>query len=69
MLMTNITFTKGVGSPEYMAPEILNRKHYTKLADIYSFEITMLKTITWKDAYPKAIYKFPWDIADNVCEG
>ena len=28
LLMTNITFTKGIGSPAYMAPEILNKEHY-----------------------------------------
>ena len=37
MLMTNMTFTKGIGSPSYMAPEILNREHYKKAADVYSF--------------------------------
>ena len=30
MMMTNMTFTKGIGTPTYMSPEILNRQHYKK---------------------------------------
>ncbi|EDR25791.1 protein serine/threonine kinase, putative [Entamoeba dispar SAW760] len=66
MMMTNMTFTKGIGSPKYMAPEILNREHYKMESDIYSYSITMLQIITWKDPFPKEIYNFPWDIADSI---
>ena len=69
MMMTNMTFTKGIGTPVYMAPEILDRQKYKKSADIYSFAITMLEIITFEDSYPKTIYKFPWDIADSVTKG
>ena len=69
LLMTNMTFTKGIGSPAYMAPEILKREHYKKPADIYSFAITMLEIMVWKEAYPKTIYRFAWDIADTVAQG
>ena len=37
--MTNISFTKGIGTPKYMAPEVLNKQHYKKPADIYSFAL------------------------------
>ena len=29
LLMTNMTFTKGVGTPKYMAPEILFKEKYS----------------------------------------
>ncbi|GAB1221884.1 hypothetical protein ENUP19_0085G0107 [Entamoeba nuttalli] len=45
MMMTNMTFTKGIGTPKYMAPEVLNREHYKMPSDIYSFSITMLQKI------------------------
>ncbi|ELP89851.1 protein serine/threonine kinase, putative [Entamoeba invadens IP1] len=35
LLMTNMTFTKGVGTPKYMAPEILNKEKFIKSADIF----------------------------------
>ncbi|EKE41936.1 hypothetical protein ENUP19_0082G0082 [Entamoeba nuttalli] len=69
MMMTNMTFTKAVGTPIFMAPEILNRKHYKMPADIYSFAITMLEIITWKDSFPKELYPHPWDIANTVTSG
>ncbi|GAB1221589.1 hypothetical protein ENUP19_0082G0125 [Entamoeba nuttalli] len=41
MMITNMTFTKLIGTPKYMAPEILNHQHYKMQSDIYSFSITM----------------------------
>ena len=69
MLMTNITFTKGVGTPKYMAPEILNRQHYKRPADIYSFSITMLEIYLFKMVFNKSEFRYPWDIATFICKG
>ncbi|ELP94552.1 serine/threonine protein kinase HT1, putative [Entamoeba invadens IP1] len=69
MLMTNMTFTKGIGTPKYMAPEVLNKEKYKKAADVYSFAITMYECFTWSDAFPKDVYRYAWDIADSVCYG
>ncbi len=30
IMMTNMKFTKGIGTPVYMSPEILNKEHYKK---------------------------------------
>ena len=69
MLMTNMTFTKGIGSPKYMAPEILNQQHYKDPADIYSLAVTMYEIIGWQEAYPVQNFKFPWQIAEFVSSG
>ena len=69
LLMTNMTFTKGIGSPKYMAPEILKRQKYKKPADIYSFAITMLETITFSEPFPQNIYRFLWNISDAIVKG
>ncbi|EDR25189.1 tyrosine protein kinase, putative [Entamoeba dispar SAW760] len=69
MMMTNMTFTKGIGTPKYMAPEVLNREHYKMESDIYSYSITMLQIITWEDPFPKTLYPHPWDIADSITTG
>ena len=60
LLMTNMTFTKGIGTPVYMAPEILQQEYYKKSADIYSFSITMFEVFTWNECYPKKEFRFPW---------
>ena len=69
MLMTNMTFTKGIGTPKYMAPEILNKEHYKKPADIYSFSITIYEVMKWGIAYSKSEFKHEWDIASFVQKG
>ncbi|ELP84917.1 protein serine/threonine kinase, putative [Entamoeba invadens IP1] len=69
MLMTNMTFTKGIGTPVYMAPEVLKRGKYKKPADIFSFAITMYECLGWCTAYPPQRFKFSWNIADFVTEG
>jgi serine/threonine protein kinase len=66
MMMTNMTFTKGIGTPTYMSPEVLNKQHYKKSADIYSFSITMYEVMKWGEAYPKSVFKFQWKIANFV---
>ncbi|KAL7716711.1 Protein kinase domain containing protein [Entamoeba marina] len=70
-LMCNKTFTKGIGSPAYMAPEVLKRSKYQATADIFSFAVTMYETFDWKSAYPNTEYrfKFPWKIAEFVTKG
>ncbi|ELP85579.1 protein kinase domain containing protein, partial [Entamoeba invadens IP1] len=69
VMMGNISFTKGIGTPVYMAPEILNRSYYKEPADIYSFAITMLETITWEHAFPKEEFKYPWNVASFISSG
>ncbi|ELP92393.1 protein kinase domain containing protein, partial [Entamoeba invadens IP1] len=68
-LMTNMTFTKGIGTPAYMAPEILKKERYQMPSDIYSFAITMYETFEWRAAYSKDKFKFAWCIADFVSNG
>ena len=67
--MTNMTFTKGIGTPAFMAPEILHRKKYKHTADVYSFAITMYECLGWCEAFPKSQFKFPWKIAEFIMEG
>ncbi|ELP91491.1 protein serine/threonine kinase, putative [Entamoeba invadens IP1] len=69
MLQTNMTFTKGIGTPTYMAPEILKQQKYKKSADVYSFGITMFEVISWKEPYSKDQFKYPWKIAEFVMAG
>ncbi|ELP89832.1 MAP kinase-activated protein kinase, putative [Entamoeba invadens IP1] len=69
MMMTNMTFTKGIGTPIYMALEILNKEKYKKPADVYSFGVSLFECVTWKEPYPKIRFKFAWDIVDFVVSG
>ena len=71
LLMTNMTFSKGVGTPVFMAPEVLKHEHYKAPADIYSFAITMYETMKWGDSYPVSDprFKFSWNVADFVMSG
>ncbi|ELP95339.1 protein kinase, putative, partial [Entamoeba invadens IP1] len=71
MLMTNMTFTKGVGTPKYMAPEILNKQKYKKSADVYSLAMTMFEIVNWEEAFQKSDvrFKYAWDIADFISAG
>ena len=61
-LMTNMTFTKGIGTPTYMAPEVLNKEKYKKAADVFSFGVTVFKTFKLDDEDRKSAFKYRWDI-------
>ena len=69
LLMTNMTFTKGVGTPTYMALEILNKEKYKKTADVYSFGVMLYECFVWGEAFPKTLFKFPWDVVGFVASG
>jgi serine/threonine protein kinase len=64
-----MTFTKGIGTPVYMAPEILRKEKYKTYADIYSFAMTMFEVMKWGVAYPEEMLKFPWTVAQFVETG
>ena len=68
VLLTNMAFTKGVGSPTYMAPEILNKESFKKGADI-SFGVWLYKCFLWCEENPKAQFKFPWHVVTPVEAG
>ncbi|ELP89896.1 interleukin-1 receptor-associated kinase, putative [Entamoeba invadens IP1] len=69
MMMTNMTFTKGIGTPKYMAPEVLKHQKYKKQADVFSFAITMYEVFGWCEAYEHQKFKYPWKIAQFVIKG
>ncbi|ELP91757.1 protein serine/threonine kinase, putative [Entamoeba invadens IP1] len=58
LLMTNMTFTKNIGTPTYMEPEILKKEKYKMSADIFSFGVTIYECVGWCEAYPKDEFKF-----------
>ncbi|ELP83940.1 protein serine/threonine kinase, putative [Entamoeba invadens IP1] len=69
LLMTNMTFTKGIGTPVYMAPEVLNQEKYKKSADVYSFGVTLYEAFSMSEAFPIEQFPFPWKIAEFVTAG
>ncbi|ELP86978.1 protein serine/threonine kinase, putative, partial [Entamoeba invadens IP1] len=70
MLLTNMTFTKGIGTPIYMAPEVLcGGKKYKIFADIFSYGITLYEVMNWGGLYPLDQFPFPWSVAEFVNQG
>lgn len=61
------TFTKNVGTPIYMAPEILQKKRYNKEADIYSYGVLLWVIITQKEPY--TAFNHVWDVTKYVIDG
>ena len=71
LLVTNMTFTKGIGTPIYMAPEVLKQEHYKMPADVYSLAVTMYEILNWVEAYPTndPRFKFAWNVAEYIMSG
>eukprot|EP00727_Mastigamoeba_balamuthi_P011541 m51a1_g7009 putative protein kinase domain containing protein (994) ;mRNA; f:242612-247283 len=62
-------FTKGIGTPIYMAPEILDcdsEMKYNFPADVYSFAILIYELYTEQEPYSKMNFKHAWDICNFV---
>lgn len=58
--------TGGVGTLEFMAPEILSHEIYSKEADVYSFAIVLWQMISRKEPFESlSIFSIP----EHVCKG
>lgn len=66
-----MSFTKGVGTPIFMAPELLSgRRDYEKSADVYSFGMMMVNLITLKQPFEgDPNITSPFQFANYVIEG
>ena len=61
-----LLMTGGMGTLEYMAPEILSHQIYTKKADVFSFAIVLWQMISRKEPYEDlSIFTIP----EHVCKG
>lgn len=54
----SLRMTKGMGTPRYMAPELLEGKPYNEKADVYSFGILAWEILSQKLPYSE--YSSPW---------
>jgi len=60
-------YTAGIGTPIYMAPEILTKEAYSVKADVYSFAVLLYELYDEKTPYED--FKHSWDVAKYVTEG
>lgn len=60
-------YTTGIGTPIYMAPEILEGENYGLKADIFSFGVLLWVLFTQKAPYD--FLKFSWDVPEFVLSG
>jgi len=59
----------GIGSPNYMAPEVLDKKDNIlgqPAVDVFSYGISVLEVLLGGSLYEKSAYKFPWKISEFV---
>ncbi|ELP89031.1 protein serine/threonine kinase, putative [Entamoeba invadens IP1] len=69
LLLSNMSFTKGVGTPVYMAPEIYNKNRYSVAADVFALGITIFECMKWGEAYDGEMFTFTWQVPDYVNKG
>ena len=70
MIQTNRTFTNGIGTPVYMAPEILNGQKYSLPSDIFSFAIILYESHLFTKPYQdKNKFKYSWDVPQFIQKG
>ena len=57
--------TKAIGTPIYMAPEVLNCKKYDTKCDMYSFGYLLFKMVEKRDLYDVAYFGEENDLSDQ----
>lgn len=62
--------SNGMGTPLYMAPEIVSNKGtYAKSADVYSFGILAVEVLNEKKPYSECEFQSPWALITHVTSG
>jgi serine/threonine protein kinase len=51
----NVTLTKRVGSPHYMAPEMYDNCEYTTAIDVYSFSLILYEVVVGEPVFPLSV--------------
>ncbi|ELP92222.1 protein serine/threonine kinase, putative [Entamoeba invadens IP1] len=69
LFLSNMSFTKGIGTPVYMAPEIYNKNKYSQAADVYALGITLLECMKWDEAYENKTFVYSFQIPDFINKG
>ncbi|KAH3767846.1 tyrosine protein kinase [Pelomyxa schiedti] len=63
-------YTKGVGTPVFMAPELLDSGKYSQSADVYSFGVMMWSLMSDKEPYAnQEAFATSWQIVNFVVSG
>ena len=65
--MINITFTKGVGTPTYMAPDVVGKSK--NAADVFLYAVMLFECLKCCLPDPKAQFMYPWLITVFVGKG
>ena len=60
---------KMVGTPAYIAPEIIYGEVFDVSMDVFSYAIMMLELLTRKFPYPEDTFKQSWDITNFISKG
>ena len=62
-----MTMTNNIGTPLYMAPEILSGVgHYSQKADVYSYGILMVSLWNQKPPYSEMVNREPGDLLSDI---
>ncbi|ELP89149.1 serine-threonine protein kinase, putative [Entamoeba invadens IP1] len=62
--------TNAVGTPAYMAPEMVSGGNYSYSVDVYSFAIIMFELLAKHPAYDNTeLFQFSWNISQFVTSG
>lgn len=67
-----VNLTKGLGTPQYMAPEILKgegNNRYVNKVDVYSFGILTYEVLSGCDPYDNSKFSSYFEIADYIISG
>ncbi|KAL7716776.1 Protein kinase [Entamoeba marina] len=61
--------TQGIGTPIYMAPELLESAEYGLPVDVFGYSILCYEVLTRKIPYTGSTFQHSWDVSSFVSEG